>query len=85
MTYVIAATGHRPNKIRVSFEHLTDIAYTFLKEAKPDYAVSGMAQGWDTVFAVAALANEIPLVAAVPWPGQSARWGYKTVSRTTNY
>ena len=36
--------------------------------------ISGMALGWDTAWAIAALRNGIPLVAAVPFAGQSDRW-----------
>jgi len=33
-----------------------------------------MALGWDTAVAIAALRGGIPLVAAVPFQGQEARW-----------
>lgn len=37
-------------------------------------AISGMALGWDTAWAVAAIRLGVPLIAAVPFDGQESRW-----------
>lgn len=75
---VIAATGHRPQKfggfsndVRLK---LMGIACEFLISEEPDKVVSGMALGWDTVFAEAALQLKIPVLAAIPFIGQESRW-----------
>lgn len=41
---------------------------------RPASAVSGMALGWDTAWAVAALRLGVPLVATVPFEGHDATW-----------
>jgi hypothetical protein len=74
-----AATGHRPNKLGGYGPAITDRlrrgARRFL-EAHRDTteAVGGMALGWDTGWALAALDIGVPLTAAVPFKGQESRW-----------
>lgn len=77
---ILAATGHRPDKLggysprtmRALFDFA---AYWMLRLPKrPDAVISGMAQGWDTAIALAALGHGIPLIAAIPFPTQSLRW-----------
>lgn len=46
----------------------------WLRELKPEHVISGMALGWDQAVAIAAIKLNIPLVAAVPFQGQDARW-----------
>jgi len=36
--------------------------------------ISGMALGWDTLFAVWAIRNKMPFIASVPFEGQENRW-----------
>lgn len=74
MTYIIAATGHRPNKLSASEQQLRDFATDYLANARPDFCVSGMAMGWDLAFAEASLQLEIPLIAAIPFPNQASFW-----------
>lgn len=81
MILTVAATGHRPDKLGgygnpVAAARLERVAIAFLEQLRPDRAISGMAQGWDTAFARAALAVGIPLVAAVPCGRniQPSRW-----------
>jgi uncharacterized phage-like protein YoqJ len=77
---IIAATGHRPDKLggygretvirckQLALEHFQ------LLPVLPSRVISGMALGWDTGVAFAALALRIPLTAAVPFAGQEQRW-----------
>jgi uncharacterized phage-like protein YoqJ len=36
--------------------------------------ISGLALGWDTAWAIAALRHNIPLTVAIPFEGQEKRW-----------
>ena len=75
---IVCGTGHRPDKLGgYSIEvinNLTQLASDWLREHKPTKVISGMALGWDTALASAAVSNEIPLVAAIPFRGQESRW-----------
>ena len=75
---IVCATGHRPDKLGGYGLHveskLKRLAFTWLKEHRPNKAISGMALGWDQAFAQAALELEIPLIAAVPFLGQERAW-----------
>jgi len=75
---VLAGTGHRPDKLggygaRVS-ARLVDLARVVLVKHRPDEVISGMALGWDTALALAAIELGIPLTAAVPFEGQERKW-----------
>lgn len=76
---IIAGTGHRPNKLGgygdgVRF-NLNRVAANYLAEQEMVTAViSGLALGWDTAIALAALDARIPLIAAVPFIGQERVW-----------
>lgn len=73
-----AATGHRPDKLggfgARSHDRLVRVATEFLTIHRPSKCITGMALGWDTAWAVAALNLNIPLVAAIPFAGQELRW-----------
>lgn len=75
---IIAATGHRPNKLggynQPALDRLIAGAIRYLEEQKPDKVISGMAQGWDTAWAIAALGLKIPLVCALPFEEQFCKW-----------
>lgn len=75
---VVAGTGHRPEKLGGHSEQihqrLRDLARAALIHYGPSKVISGMALGWDTALAEAALDLGIPLVAAVPFAGQESRW-----------
>lgn len=82
-TTVVAATGHRPPRLGLAYtpEHnrlLTMFAVAGLKRLTAEgdklVAISGVAQGWDQAFAHASLLLNIPLVCAVPFDGQEAKW-----------
>lgn len=75
---IIAATGHRPDKlggygadVRL---RLRTVATEYLALIAVDRVLVGMALGWDMAFAEAAHALRIPYVAAVPFKGQDSQW-----------
>lgn len=75
---ILAGTGHRPDKLggyspAVS-ARLVDLARAALLKYQPGEVVSGMALGWDTALALAAIELGIPLTAAVPFEGQERKW-----------
>jgi uncharacterized phage-like protein YoqJ len=75
---IYAATGHRPDKLGgysdLILARLVRIARDFLEPAPPVQVISGMAQGWDTAVAMAALDLGVPLIAAIPFRHQAAVW-----------
>jgi uncharacterized phage-like protein YoqJ len=75
---IIAATGHRPDKLGgyspLVFDNLVFLAKMYLEAEQPEHAISGMALGWDQAFATAALHLGIPFTAAVPFKGFEDRW-----------
>lgn len=76
----LAATGHRPGKLGgygVATEvELVMLALDYLRPMKNEIesVISGMALGFDLAWAEAAVNLNIPLIAAVPFPGQCDRW-----------
>lgn len=83
---IIAGTGHRPNKLYEfgqpysNEQHyaIVDIVSEWLSENTVDKVISGMAIGFDQALAAAAIKNNIPLIAAVPFQGQELRWNERT-------
>lgn len=75
---ILFGTGHRPPKIGGYGEKAagerTGLAMAALHILKPEMVISGMALGWDTDLAMAALALGIPVTAAVPFAGQERQW-----------
>lgn len=79
--WTVAITGHRPKSLDNDYTYKSEawewvrseMTATFEK-VKPSMIVSGMALGVDTVAAECAIALEIPFIAAVPFPGQEAKW-----------
>lgn len=78
---IIAATGHRPNKLGGEYNH--DGKYSrairtkmaeVIEEYKPEAVISGMALGVDTLWAMTAIVLNVPLIAAVPFVGQESHW-----------
>jgi uncharacterized phage-like protein YoqJ len=78
---VVCGTGHRPDKLGGYSTEAQNIvlstAYHALDAHKPTLLITGMAQGWDMMLACAALENQIPYLAAVPFKGQELRWSKK--------
>lgn len=67
----IAATGHRWERMDIprtaaAEQHLERLAGAFLEQLRPDRVISGLALGWDTAIAQAAIRLGIPLIAALP-------------------
>lgn len=82
---VMSCTGHRPPKLNGEYdydgpcsEYLISEITRILIEEKPDKAVSGMAIGSDTLFALVCLELGIPLLAAIPFIGQEKKWPAKS-------
>lgn len=92
---IIAATGHRPDKLggygADVRDRLRKIAREYLALSLADFTVSGMALGWDTAFAEASLELGIPFIAAVPFKGQEklwpaeSRWHYRKLLDRAKY
>lgn len=81
----VAGTGHRPDKlggygkdVRIKLKR---VATKSLELLQPTEVMSGMALGWDTALAEAALELGIPLTAAVPFKGQEGRWPQESKDR----
>lgn len=74
-----AATGHRPDKLG-GYENqgkLNEFAYDWLRDQNVSDAmkvISGLALGWDTAIALAAIRLGVPLIGAVPFVGQDEKW-----------
>ena len=78
---ILAGTGHRPTKLGNEWDgvgHCSDWCRHCIQKAfervKPEEVISGMALGFDTLFAEEALRAGIPLTAAVPFTGQENKW-----------
>lgn len=85
--YIIAATGHRPDNLGGHSPRLDSdlrrLALWYFADKRPDAVISGMALGWDMAVAEAALELKIPLVAAIPFPLQAAKWSEQDQRRHT--
>jgi len=77
-TVILAGTGHRPDKLggygAAVSARLVDLARAALIRYRPNEVISGMALGWDTALALAAIELGIPLTAAIPFEGQECKW-----------
>lgn len=82
---IVAGTGHRPKycpcKYKENHPWLTKLKHKLIeqiKKDKPELIISGMAIGWDTWLAKAALYMGVPLHAYVPFPESGSRWPKKS-------
>lgn len=86
----ICVTGHRPNKMYgydIYNKQWTELKEKFKKlllDNKCDEAITGMALGVDTVFALAVLelkqeGHNIKLHCAIPCKNHSCKWGKKSI------
>jgi uncharacterized phage-like protein YoqJ len=81
---IIAVTGHRPKDIGNEYDYKGPYT-TYIKNAlqaiidkyRPESMISGMAQGVDTIWALLALKNGIPLICACPCRNQEVKWPEK--------
>jgi uncharacterized phage-like protein YoqJ len=79
---IICGTGHRPQKLQenwgqynsLTLPRLTALAKNYFTIKKPNVIISGMALGWDTAIALAALELGIELHCYVPFDGCHIRW-----------
>lgn len=82
---IIAATGHRPDKLGGYDEKtrraLGAMATEYLHYERPTFVISGMALGWDQAVAAAAVVLGIPFIAAVPFDGQERMWPQHSQTR----
>lgn len=82
---IIAATGHRPDKLGGYGEDiqiaLQELAFEYLTEVKPTKVITGMALGWDQAVALAAVQAGIPFIAAIPFEGQFSNWPIESQER----
>jgi len=75
-----AVTGHRPDKLGGYGPSANAALIRFaetqlaLRRSMIAEVITGMALGWDQAIAEAALALGIPIIAAVPFAGQDAKW-----------
>lgn len=79
---IIAATGHRPDKLGgydpATTKRVLEFATSALREHQPSTVISGMAQGWDMAIAQAAVNLGIPFHAYIPFVGQHQVWPSST-------
>ena len=74
----LAWTGHRPQKLADHVHgQIKHEMRKLMKRIKPDFIISGMAQGVDQWAAAIALADRIPFIAAVPFKEQAELWPAK--------
>lgn len=69
---IVAGTGHRD--IALPKGRLVNAISERLHLLGASGVISGMALGWDMALAEASLLLDLPLTAAVPFPGQPDRW-----------
>jgi len=81
----VATTAHRPDKLGMEYDYqgpYSDYARlqyrNYLEDLRPDIAISGMAIGGDTIFALIALELNITVWAAIPFEGQERKWPKKS-------
>ena len=88
---IICVAGHRPNRLYgydlndQRWQKLKSQFKEILKEKRCDEAISGMALGVDTIFALAVLelkdeGYDIKLHCAIPCKNQSCKWGKESVN-----
>lgn len=87
---IVAFTGHRIERLGEATERTKSAIEEFLRDARPDRVISGMATGVDQYAAQIAHSLDIPWIAAVPFLGQALRWtreqarAYLDIIRTAN-
>lgn len=84
----MAITGHRPHKLGNDYQlqseliaNIKRIIQTQIDTYMPETLITGMALGIDTLFAMMAVENNIPFIAAIPFKGQDSMW--PTASKKT--
>lgn len=85
---IISCTGHRPKYLPCGYDEnhpwlislIEDLNY-WIRTNQPSQIISGVAIGWDTWVAEAALVNNIPLLCYIPFKGQEQKWPQKAQDR----
>jgi len=84
---IVCGTGHRPEKVggysADAWERLVELASFWVRnglDKRTDHVISGMALGWDQALAMAAIKNNIPWSAYVPFAGQEKKWPESSVT-----
>lgn len=79
---ILAATGHRPDKLGGYNDNLSvlrcEIAMEWMDIRAIERGITGMALGWDQDFALACYELGIPYTAAIPFEGQESKWPTKS-------
>jgi uncharacterized phage-like protein YoqJ len=87
---ILAGTGHRPQQLIVAgvnafdarvHARLVALARAALRRYRPALVISGMALGFDTALADAAVAEGVPFDAYVPFVGQDGAWNAAAQAR----
>lgn len=68
---ILGVSGHRQIE---NYDKLYLSITNKLKEFNPEYTISGVAVGFDQLFAVICIRLSIPFVAAVPFKDQECKW-----------
>lgn len=72
---ILGVTGHRDLGYSLAGERLLyELALSCLADLKPRTVVTGMALGWDTAVALAALERKLKVWAFIPFKGQEDKW-----------
>lgn len=79
---IIAGNGHRPQKLQhnwgqyesITLPRLTALAAAYFTRTKPTQVITGMALGWDSAIAIAAIELGIPLLCAIPCKDYTTKW-----------
>lgn len=81
----VATTAHRPHKLNNEYDHIGPCSEYVRKEyrkklisSKATIAITGMAIGGDTLFALEALDLGLKVWAAIPFDGQEKKWPRKS-------
>lgn len=84
----IAGTGHRPKYMPCKYDEDHSWAIQIkkslaqeLQKIQPGLVITGMAIGWDTWLAEAAISLHIPIHCYIPFLGQGDRWPSKARQR----
>ncbi len=85
---IVTCTGHRPLKLPCRYDEnhpwlisILEDLNGWIRTNQPKQIISGMAIGWDTFVAEAALAHNIPLLCYIPFRGQESKWPQKAQTR----
>lgn len=83
-TFVLAATGHRPDKLggygdsNPTKEWVKQELKKVIRRVKPNYCISGMALGVDQWFAEVCIELDVPFHAYIPFDGQESVWPHQS-------